>query len=198
MLAAQAPLGSPNHRAIPLDAWGKTSSRPPCKRCQRHVGLPATPGGRSKWVPDAGLPSARSAYRAGPRRARPCHCLKASHTAASAPHQPHRAPPNVARHGVVKNPKKPEKSRFRPPLPYTHQAHGGWAIRGRHRDRTQLYGCWLARTPMAHGRVHLKARESPAGLAELSRLLKSPAKPGKARWGVAKEPGKSPGTSQKA
>jgi hypothetical protein len=44
---------------------------------------------------------ARSAYRAGPRRARPCHwpCLKASHTAASAPHQPRRAPPNAAGHG---------------------------------------------------------------------------------------------------
>jgi hypothetical protein len=56
VLAAQAPLGSPNHRAISLDAWGKTSSRLPCRRCQRHVGLAATPGGRSKWVPDAGLP----------------------------------------------------------------------------------------------------------------------------------------------
>jgi hypothetical protein len=58
VLATQAPLiGSPNHRAISLDAWGNTSSRLPYRRCQQqHVGQKATPGGRSKWVPDAGLP----------------------------------------------------------------------------------------------------------------------------------------------
>jgi len=56
VLVTHAPLRSSNHRAVLLYAWGETSSRLPCRRCQRHVGLTATPGGRSKWVPDAGLP----------------------------------------------------------------------------------------------------------------------------------------------
>jgi hypothetical protein len=98
---------------------------------------------------------ARSAYRAGPRRNRPCNwpCLKASHTADIAPYT--LTSPTVSHltwPDMVVHCKKPGKARLRPPsppLPYTHQAHGGWAIRGRHRDRTA--GARLLAGKHAHG-----------------------------------------------
>ena len=172
-----APLRSPNHRAVLLVAWGETSSHLPCTRCQWRVSLTATPGGRSKWVPDAGLPcQKRISGWPDKDQALPLALPDSqSHIRQCPPPAP---PCHLTWPDMVVRCKKPGKARLRPP-PSVHPPSARRVGDSRPTPRSHTAVRLLAGTH-AHG-PWPSAPKSPGKPGWTSRIVKMAKKPGEAR-----------------